>query len=229
MTLKLKCFSTLTLVTLLALAGCSQQATFQIHQKPIQFDSTRAQLSIKYMDKHYGMQKETPTIDPKMVVVHWTAIPTFKKSYEFFYEPKLGGKREDIQDASMLNVSTHYMIKRNGEIYQLLADTLFARHVIGLNHAAIGIENIGSKKQRLTDAQLRANTYLINKLAKRHNIEYLIGHYEYTSFEGHPLWKEQNDSYRTEKIDPGKEFMRRLRTNVRDLQLKGAPESTAAK
>jgi len=218
----------LTLASFLALLGCSQQSTHKIHQKPIQFDSTRAQLSIEYMDKHYGMKKETPTIDPKMIVVHWTAIPTFKKSYEFFYESKLSSKRADIQDAGMLNVSSHYMIKRNGKIYQLLPDTLFARHVIGLNHAAIGIENIGSKNNRLTDAQLRANTYLIKKLAREHNIEYLIAHYEYTRFERHPLWKELNDSYRTEKIDPGQDFMKRLRDNVRDLQLKRGPDSTAS-
>lgn len=222
---QLKYFGILLIATFFALMGCRQQPEFEIHQKPIQFDSTRAQLSIEYMHKRYGMDKQEPTIDPKMIVVHWTAIPTFNKSYEFFYEPKLSAEREDIQDASMLNVSTHYMIKRNGEIYQLLPDTLFARHVIGLNHTAIGIENVGTKNNRLTDAQLQANTYLIKKLSKMHDIEYLIGHYEYPLFEGHPLWKELDDGYRTEKIDPGREFMKRLRTNLKDLQLKGAPDS----
>ena len=226
--IQLKRFGTviLAVITLLALLGCSQQSKVEIHQKPIQFDSTRAQLSIEYMEKRYGMDKDEPTIDPKMIVVHWTAIPTFEKSYDFFYEPKLSVQRKDIQDASMLNVSSHYMIKRNGEIYQLLPDTVFARHVIGLNHAAIGIENVGSENNRLTDAQLRANAFLINKLTQTYGIEYLIGHYEYPLFEDHPLWKELDDGYRTEKIDPGREFMKRLRANVQELQLKGPPDST---
>jgi N-acetyl-anhydromuramyl-L-alanine amidase AmpD len=151
--LKAKLISILISFMLLTLAGCSQQSkTVKIYQKPIKFDSTRAQLSIEYMANRYGMEKQTPTIDPQMVVVHWTAIPTFEKSFEFFYEPTLGPKRKDIQDASMLNVSSHYMIKRNGDIYQLLPDTLFARHVIGLNHSAIGIENVGTDTARLTEA-----------------------------------------------------------------------------
>ncbi|MDZ7681457.1 MAG: peptidoglycan recognition family protein [Fodinibius sp.] len=134
-----------------------------------------------------------------------------------------------MEDASALNVSAHYMIKRDGTIYQLLPDTLFARHVIGLNHTAIGIENVGSKEQPLTDAQLRANSFLINRLKQRHDISYLIGHYEYPLFEGHPLWKERDESYRTDKIDPGKAFMDRLRENVRGLQLKGPPNSTSGR
>jgi hypothetical protein len=50
----------------------------------------------------------------------------------------------------------------------------------------------------------------------------LIGHYEYPLFEGHPLWKEKDDGYRTAKIDPGKEFMKNIRDRVSDLELKGA-------
>ncbi|MDZ7658626.1 peptidoglycan recognition family protein [Fodinibius sp.] len=170
------------------------------------------------------MEQEKPTITPKMIVLHWTAIPTFEKSYDFFYDSRLNPKRKDIEDESALNVSAHYMVKRNGEIYQLLPDTLFARHVIGLNHAAIGIENVGTKNNRLTDAQLQANVHLIQELTERHNIEYLIGHYEYTLFEEHPLWKEKDDGYRTKKIDPGKEFMEKVRNQVADLNLKGPPE-----
>lgn len=227
MNAKIQIVCTLSLFILLLFGGCSQRSNFQIHQKPITFDSTRAQLSIAYMDKRYGMDKDKPTINPQMIVVHWTAIPSFQKSYDFFYDPKLSVQRKDIQDASMLNVSSHYMIKRNGEIYQLLPDTLFARHVIGLNHTAIGIENIGSETNRLTEAQLKANTFLINELTQKHDIEYLIGHYEYTLFEEHPLWKELDDGYRTEKIDPSREFMKRLRSNVSNLQLKGPPVSTS--
>ena len=208
-------------------SSCETKSSFEVHQKPIQFDSTRAQLSLDYLSNRYGMEQDEPTITPKMIVIHWTAIPTFEKAYDFFYDSRLNPKRKDIEDESALNVSAHYMIKRNGEIYQLLPDTLFARHVIGLNHAAIGIENVGTKNNRLTDAQLQANIHLIRELTERHKIEYLIGHYEYTLFEEHSLWKEKDDGYRTEKVDPGKEFMLRLRKNLSDMgmNLKGPPET----
>jgi hypothetical protein len=64
---------------------------------------------------------------------------------------------------------------------------------------------------------------LIQVLHDKHDIEYLIGHYEYQLFEGHALWKEVDDGYRTKKRDPSNEFMLRLRKNLIELDLKGPP------
>ena len=203
-------------------AGCSNKIYFE--QKPIQFDSTRTALSMQYLYERYGIKQDAPTITPKMVVVHWTAVPTFEQTFKVFEPPTLRGSRPDIKEAGALNVSAHYLVDRDGSIAQLLPDTIMARHVIGLNHCAIGIENVGSDTRRLTDAQLRANTWLIRRLKERYSIEYLIGHYEYRLFEGHSLWKEKDEGYRTEKIDPGAVFMLRLRDELKDLKLKGAPE-----
>ena len=211
------------LLGFMVLAGCQGQTKFAIQQKPVQFDSTRTALSLQYLDEHYGMKQQEPTIIPRMVVVHWTAIPSFEKSFNVFDPPTLRNTRPDIKNAGALNVSAHYLIKRDGTIFQLLPDTLMARHVIGLNHTAIGIENVGSGSQRLTKAQLKANAWLVTHLTKEHDIEYLIGHYEYPLFEKHPLWKEIDDGYRTEKTDPGKLFMKKLRSRVDSLGLMGAP------
>jgi N-acetyl-anhydromuramyl-L-alanine amidase AmpD len=210
------------LFVLVLYTGCSNKIYFE--QKPIQFDSTRTALSLQYLHERYGIKQDAPTITPKMVVVHWTAIPTFNETFAVFDPPTLRNTRPDIQGAGALNVSAHYLIDRDGRIAQLLPDTVMARHVIGLNYAAIGIENVGSDKHPLTDAQLRADARLIRKLADRYDIQYLIGHYEYQLFEDSPLWKEKNDSYRTKKTDPGTVFMIRLRDKLKDLKLKGPPE-----
>lgn len=101
----------------------------------------------------------------------------------------------------------------------------FARHVIGLNHTAIGIENVGGSNAPLTKAQLKANEALIRYLSSRYDIEYVIGHYEYPLFVGHPLWKEKDENYRTSKVDPGKSFMRKIRKRLDDLDLQGAPKN----
>ena len=201
--------------------GCSK--SLYIEQKPIQFDSTRTELTLQYLDQHYGVQKQQPTIDPKMVVVHWTAVPSFEKTFDIFDPPTLRNSRPDLQGAGALNVSAHYLVGRDGRVAQLLPDTLMARHVIGLNHAAIGIENVGGPDHPLTEAQLQANARLIRQLAGKYDIQYLIGHYEYKLFEGHPLWKEQDDGYRTVKQDPGISFIYRLRHRLNDLHLKGVP------
>lgn len=161
-----------------------------------------------------------------MVVVHWTAIPTLERSFNAFKEPTLPNWRPDITSASGLNVSAHFLIDQDGTIYRLMPENIMARHVIGLNHCAIGIENVGGTKETpLTKKQLKANIKLIEFLKKAYpEIEYLIGHYEYTLFENHPLWLEVDDGYRTEKTDPGIEFMAELRTATNELNWKPLPE-----
>jgi len=197
----------------------------KIIQTPIIFDEQREQLSLLYLKERYGIIKNVATIIPKMIVVHYTVIPTFKDSFNAF-NPSVftTGQRPDISAINRLNVSAHYLIDRDGAIHQLLADTTFARHVIGLNYTAIGIENVGDgDKLPLTIFQLRANTELIKYLVSVHNIEYLIGHFEYKDFVAHPLWKEKSTNYRTEKSDPGVVFMKKLRKNLSELSLKGSP------
>jgi len=85
-----------------------------------------------------------------------------------------------------------------------------ARYTIGLNDAAIGIENMGGidDHEDLTMAQVNANIYLIYYLKKQYpQIKYLIGHYEYGDFRSTELWLEKNANYFTTKTDPGKKFM----------------------
>ena len=193
--------------------ACAQAP--QIVDKPIVFDEERARLSLEYLREHYGMTPSSPVITPQMVVVHWTVYPTFEQSYQAFYPSVLPDSRAGIQHAGALNVSSHYMIDRDGTIYRLIPDTVMARHVIGLNYCAIGIENIGDGQQyALTEAQLSANVRLIDALAEQYPIKYLIGHHEYKKFIGHPLWKEQDPTYLTEKDDPGDAFMDRLRRRL---------------
>ncbi|EOR96174.1 hypothetical protein ADIARSV_0687 [Arcticibacter svalbardensis MN12-7] len=159
-----------------------------------------------------------------MIVLHWTAIPSIEQTFQAFNSPTLPGARKGIASASNLNVSSQFLIDRDGTIFQLLPDTTFARHVIGLNYCAIGVENVGSEKAQLTNAQLKANEALIRYLKSKYSIEYLIGHYEYTKFIGKPLWKETDSTYLTEKTDPGIKFMKRIRKKVKDLNLKGTAE-----
>jgi hypothetical protein len=192
--------------------------------KPIIFDETRRQLSLQYLKDRYGLEQREPTITPKMVVLHWTVIPTMEETFTAFNPAQLPGRRQDVMTAGALNVSSHYLVDRDGTIYQLLPELTLARHVIGLNHSAIGIENVGGGAELpLTNAQLASNVAIVRYLAGKYDIGYLIGHYEYAEFDGHPLWLEKDSGYRTEKTDPGKRFMERIRVTVADLGLAGAP------
>jgi N-acetylmuramoyl-L-alanine amidase len=114
-------------------------------------------------------------------------------------------------------------VDRDGTIFRLLPDTTFARHTIGLNYTAIGIENIGGPEAPLTKAQLNANAELIRYLHKKHQLTYVIGHHEYYAFQGTDIWKETDPDYLTQKQDPGDRFMKKLRKKLADLNFKSKP------
>lgn len=208
---------------LLLISSC--KATTAIVDRPITFNEEREILTLEYLSNRYGLEKDSPEIVPKMIVLHWTVIPTLQKSFEAFDNPTLPNWRPDIKDVSGLNVSSQFIVDRDGTIYRLLPETVMARHVIGLNHCAIGIENVGgAEDQPLTRAQLKSNVWLVRYLAEKYPIDYLIGHYEYQLFEGHPLWLEKDDGYRTVKTDPGIDFMAKVRKKVIDLNFKELPQ-----
>ena len=204
------------------LVACKTQ--YEIVDKPIIFNEQRIQLTKEYLEQRYELKQENPSIEPKMIVLHWTAIPTLEKSFDAFLNPTLPNWRPDIKTVSGLNVSAHFLVDQNGTIYRLMSETTMARHVIGLNHCAIGVENVGGTEDKpLTKRQLKANIWLVNYLASRYNIEYVIGHHEYTLFEGHPFWLEVDDGYRTEKTDPGPDFMNKVREATEDFNFKPIP------
>ena len=177
-------------------------------------------LTQQYIKHHYGIDAKNIEIKPRMIVVHYTVLPTLSASWNAFNPETLPGYRALIGKASRLNVSAHYLVDRDGTIYRLMPDHWMARHVIGLNYHAIGIENVGADD--LTPAQLNADIKLINYLRHKYPaIRYLIGHYEYRRFEGSPLWLEKDPRYRTVKKDPGHRFMEALHRRFPDL--KSAP------
>lgn len=202
--------------------GCGIQS--KIIDRPIIFNQERKDLTLEYLDSRYNLKQLEPTITPTMIVLHWTEIPTLEKSFEAFYNPTLPNWRPEIESVSGLNVSSHFLVDRDGTIYRLMPETTMARHVIGLNHAAIGVENVGGTPNiPLTQAQLKANIKLVEYLSKKYPILYLIGHYEYQDFEGHPIWLEVDAGYRTKKVDPGEDFMKAVREATKHLKFLDNP------
>ena len=225
----------LILWILIFLAGCtakvstvlpaSSPKTLIIKQKPILFNSTRITLTQNYRKQHYGITSQSIQIVPQIIVLHWTAMESLQTVYNFFYSPLLNW-RPELAPFGLLNVSSQFLVDRDGTIYQLMPSNWMARHVIGLDNLAIGIENVGGKndKQDLTYAQVNADAKLIRYLIQSYpTIHYLIGHYEYGRFKNTPLWQEKNPHYFTFKSDPGPIFMKQVRAQVADLNLKSNP------
>ena len=176
-----------------------------------------------YAKRHYQM--DTYQLwQPKMIVIHYTALPTLRSTIKTFSRDEILPSRERIRMFGKTNVGAHYVIDYNGDIYNLVPTTVMVRHVIGFNHVAISIENVGSGHRILTREQLKANTRLIRYLTFKYpSIEYVIGHIEYMMRNyGHFKYYKQHDkTYEPHtKIDPGFEFMKKLRLSLKeDYQL----------
>jgi len=162
----MKKFFILISVLWLSLSSCS---SVKIIDKPVVMNHQRDSLTIEYLKTRYGIDQNSPDIDPKMIVVHWTAIPTLEKTLKAFDPVMLPNWRPEIAGASALNVAAQFVVDQDGTIYRLLPETYMARHVIGLNYCAIGIENVGGLEDKpLTKAQLKADIRLIRYLKKKY-------------------------------------------------------------
>ena len=221
-----KLLISLSLFTLLL---ANEPQTIKIIDKPIDFGKERIAMTKDYIKQHYGRKVDNIKITPKIIVLHWTAEMSFNKSFKRLQPQKLLSDRKDIVKASALNVSSQFLVARDGTIFRLMPENWMARHVIGLNYSSIGVENVGGKGNKiddLTPAQRKSNILLVKYLkAKYPSIEYLIGHHEYRQMESTSLWLEKDKGYRTVKSDPGKKFMSDIRSAVKSLKLKTPPKA----
>lgn len=236
--------------------GCSQKQTYQqtvlpaptSQAKPeilqtyaLTIDAERVAFTKAYFKAHnrelfdqFPAEDSVEAIQftPKIIVVHYTVIPTLEETMTYFQPNRIASDRGLVADSGALNVGVQFVVDRDGTIYQSYPANVMSRHVIGLNHVAIGIENIGSadlgapataNQQPLTQEQLNANVSLIRYLQSIYpSIQFMIGHFEYQELENpehpaHDLFVEDQPSYRTDKVDPGKNFLFELR---RALQFK---------
>jgi N-acetyl-anhydromuramyl-L-alanine amidase AmpD len=205
----------------------------------MRLDPERIELTREYFRIHAPALELKPPFEmqPRVVVVHYTAVPTLEGTLRVFRAGTIDRGRGQVAANGRLNVGIQFVVDRDGKIYRLFPETTITRHVIGLNHVAIGIENVGGEDissdqlrgrtgndgngRQLTPAQLDANVALIRALKARHpGLEWVIGHQEYRDFEhpahpGRALFVEAVPGYRTEKIDPGKRFMAELRRRLK--------------
>jgi Negative regulator of beta-lactamase expression len=104
---------------------------------------------------------------------------------------KSGGDKYDVDlilnQFSHYHVSSHYIIGREGAIYQLVKEKDIAFQAgksrlpdgrTGVNFSSIGIELITSKDSldSPTEKQIKALTLLVKDIKNRHNIKYVLRH-----------------------------------------------------
>ncbi len=143
--------------------------------RPIPYGPARRAEMAAYAERHYRMR--TWVLHPRAIVEHVTATSSFSSVYSTF-----AVDRPDSELHELPATCAHFVVDRDGTIYQLVPLDVMCRHTVGLNWAAIGIEHVGlSDEQVLADrAQMQSSLALTLWLMSRYRIPLadVIGHNE---------------------------------------------------
>jgi N-acetylmuramoyl-L-alanine amidase len=148
----------------------------RVVQKPIPFGDERKADMRAYARRHYGIDDHVLR-EPKVIVQHYTVTSSFPPVYNTF-----APNRPDPELNELPGICAHYVIDRDGTIYQLVSIRIMCRHTVGLNWTAIGIEHVGTSDAQVMGnrRQLAASLRLTRALQGRHGISTanVIGHNE---------------------------------------------------
>jgi beta-N-acetylhexosaminidase len=154
-----------------------------IVQRPIPFGAKRREEMRAYARRHYGLDSFRLQ-DPKVIVEHYTVTDTFGAAYDTFARDV-----PDVELHELPGVCAHFIVDKDGTIYQLVALNNMCRHTVGLNDTAIGIEQVGRSAREILDrpAQIGAVVRLTAWLRCRYAIALrdVIGHNESLSSRYH--------------------------------------------
>lgn len=198
---------------------------------PVIWNAERKRLALLYFERHKGWAPgQDPDralqMVPRAVVQHWTAGPTARSAYNTFRAPRQQ-RRRDRSESNAVNLCSHFVVDRDGTIYRLMPEDRMGRHAIGLNHLAIGVENVGDgRRWPMTRAQVQANARLVRWLSAAYPITHLVAHAEVNWMEGHPYFVETDPKFRSKRGDPDAAYMAALRAELADLGLE-APRRPA--
>ena len=159
--------------------------------RAIPFGAERRAETAAYAKRHYGLNRWR--LDhPSVIVEHYTASNSFSSTYSYFAadspDPELG---------ELPGVCAHFVIDRDGTIYQLAPLDTICRHTVGLNWTAFGIEHVGTSDRQILEnpVQLAASLKLTLWLMSRYHIQLrnVIGHNESLTspyrHERYPGWR----------------------------------------
>ncbi|MGV3762319.1 N-acetylmuramoyl-L-alanine amidase [Parapedobacter sp.] len=131
---------------------------------------------------HFNLRK------PNYVIIHHTAQDSLQQTLRTFTVPHA-------------QVSSHYVIGRDGEVYQMLNDYVRGWHagsgkwgsVTDLNSVSLGIELDNNGSEPFSEAQIHSLLHVLDTLKKKYNIPT-------ANFIGH------SDIAPTRKVDPSALF-----------------------
>lgn len=100
-----------------------------------------------------------------MIVLHCSTAATVEGTIHWFLDHNS-------------RVSAHYVVDKNGDIFQMVRDDCSAWHAKTANSRSIGIEHVATAADQLTDTQSKASAELVRWLATEYGIPAanVVGH-----------------------------------------------------
>jgi hypothetical protein len=105
-----------------------------IDRDPIPYGHERRHQMARYSKRHYG-RREWHLRDPKVIVLHYTAGPSYRSAWQAFASnaPNRG---------ELPGVCSHFIVGKGGRIHRTVRRSIRCRHTIGLNYTAVGVEMV---------------------------------------------------------------------------------------
>jgi N-acetylmuramoyl-L-alanine amidase len=148
----------------------------EIRKMPIPYTKKRKRDMAAYSKRHYGAYKWR-LLNPKLIVIHYAVAGSIGTIFNSF-----APNRPDVEFGELPGVCTHYAVGAGGGAVKFVPPTIRCRHVVGLNHVAIGIEHVGFSDSDILNrpAELNGSLRLVQWLRCRFGIPVsgVIGHNE---------------------------------------------------
>jgi beta-N-acetylhexosaminidase len=198
--------------------------------KPIPFGPARRAETAAYAERHYGLHTWR-LVHPHVIVEHFTANDSFSATWNTF-----ASDAPDPELHERPGTCAHFVVDRDGTVYQLVPLTTMCRHTVGLNWTAIGIEHVGTSDASILDdpRQLASSLRLTLWLMTRFHISLpnVIGHAESLSSpyhrERYAPWRCQThaDWTHTDMVVYRRKLLALARAEHVPISLSGGPVAT---
>ena len=184
-----------------------------VRKRLIPYSKKRKRQMAAYSKRHYGRYKWRLR-NPKLIVIHYAVAGSIGAIYNTF-----APNNPDPEFGELPGVCSHYAVGAGGGTVKFVPPSTRCRHVVGLNHVAIGIEHVGFSDSDVLNrpAQLNASLRLSQWLRCRFGIpiEGVIGHNESLSS---PYYKELDPRFKGQTHgDFNRASMERYRGELRKL------------
>src|SRR5438067_719637 len=86
---------------------------------PIAWSDERAELTLAYRRAHSDPAARDLDITPRAIVLHFTGGGSAQATRAYFDPPTIEPARKELRRAGAVNVSSHFLVDRDGTIYRL--------------------------------------------------------------------------------------------------------------